>query len=254
VARARCDGPSACWRAKARIGWIGRAQPRALRAMCRRFCRPNRIACSKSVCDELCPSPTNAARGSRCAQQAPKQGRCTTRVRLQARRRAGSGAELGGSAQGAHCGTALRGGSARRQAAAGLTRACHAAPFGPRKQCAARVEREESARAGRLQDRRHAAGWRSDAPRLPGGQARRPPGGWASAGRARRARRARTRGRRVPIACGTQRGKHARAQSQAHYKQQETRGGEGQGAWNGASSVEFRLSEEFSGGERLKQR
>jgi len=92
--------------------------------MCRRFCRPNRIACSKSVCDELCPSPTNAARGSRCAQQAPKQGRCTTRVRLQARRR--SGAELGGSAQGAHCGTALRGGSARRQAAAGFTRACHA--------------------------------------------------------------------------------------------------------------------------------
>ena len=30
AARARCDGPRACWRAKARIGWIGRAQPRAL--------------------------------------------------------------------------------------------------------------------------------------------------------------------------------------------------------------------------------
>ena len=138
-------------------------------------------------------------------------------------------------------GRSLRHCSARRQrAAAGGGRLYESVPrtCGPRKQCAARVEREESARAGRLQDRRHAAGWRSDAPRLPGGQARRPPGGWASAGRARRARRARTRGRRVPIACGTQRGKHARAQSQAHYKQQETRGGEGQGAWNGAGSVD----------------
>jgi hypothetical protein len=34
AARARCDGPRACWRAKARIGWIGRAQPRAARARC----------------------------------------------------------------------------------------------------------------------------------------------------------------------------------------------------------------------------
>ena len=158
--------------------------------MCRPegFWRPNRIACCKSVCDELCPSPTNAARGSRCAQQAPKQGRCTTRGRLQARRRAGSGAELGGSAQGAHCGTALRGGSARRQAAAGLTRACHAAPFGPRKQCAARVEREESARAGRLQDR---GGTRRAGDRTrracPADKRDGPLGG----GRARRARRAR---------------------------------------------------------------
>ena len=30
AARARCDGPRACWRAKARKGLIGRAQPRAL--------------------------------------------------------------------------------------------------------------------------------------------------------------------------------------------------------------------------------
>jgi hypothetical protein len=34
AARARCDGPRACWRAKARIGWIGRAHPRAARARC----------------------------------------------------------------------------------------------------------------------------------------------------------------------------------------------------------------------------
>jgi len=58
-----------------------------------------------------------------------------------------------------------------------------------------------------------------------------------------------TRGQRVPIACGTQRGKHARPQSQAHYKQQE-----------GTRRVErrwqrrARLSDELSGGERLKQR
>ena len=45
-----------------------------------------------------------------------------------------------------------------------------------------------------------------------------------------------TRARRVPLACGTQRGKHARAQSQAHYKQQEGKRDKARGTALAASS------------------
>ncbi len=54
AARARCDGPRACWRAKARIGWIARAQPRALArdVTTRGLLTTKQIACCKSVSDE----------------------------------------------------------------------------------------------------------------------------------------------------------------------------------------------------------
>jgi hypothetical protein len=67
---------------------------------------------------------------------------------------------------------------------AGFTTACHAA----RARRAAQAVRSGAGRPGCRDRRRHAAGWRSDAPRLSGGQARR---GGERAGRARRARRAR---------------------------------------------------------------
>jgi hypothetical protein len=137
---------------------------------------------------------------------------------------------------------------------------------GARAAAAARVEREEGAYAGRVQGpaarRRHGAGLA----RGRGGSAAR--GGLAAvaggrgkargkargargerAGRARRAGRAHgTRGRGVLVASGAQRGKHARAQAQAHEKQEEGKREEGQGARNGAGSVGFGVARWVTGG------
>ena len=60
-----------------------------------------------------------------------------------------------------------------------------------------------------------------------------------------------TRDRVVRVASGTQRGRHARAQAQAHYKQQE---GKRDTAREAAWQRRVRFSEEIAGGRRLKQR
>jgi hypothetical protein len=60
------------------------------------------------------------------------------------------------------------------------------------------------------------------------------------------------RGSGCAYPCGTQRGKHARAQTQAHYKQEEGKGGTRRVERRWQRRV--RSSDELSGGERLKQR
>ncbi len=85
--------------------------------------------------------------------------------------------------------------------------------------------RRARARGGSTcRDRRHGAGWRTDAD--------------ARAGRARLGALTAhaTRGRAVPVACGTQRGKHARAQAQAHDEQEEGKRDKARGTALAASS------------------
>ena len=98
-------------------------------------------------------------------------------------------------------------------------------------------ERRARARGG-CRDRRHGAGWRADADKR--------------AGRARLSRTIVSRGAPVaPVASGTQRGKHARAQAQARDTREE---GKGTRRVERRWQRRVRFSEDFSGGRRLKQR
>ncbi len=113
---------------------------------------------------------------------------------------------------------------------------------GRRKQCAARVEREESARAGRLQGAAAARGGPASG-RAALVQRTSAPAPWGVGERAGRARRAR-RARDARSACAYRvrdaaRKTRSRAVAGAL---QATRGEEGQGAWHGAGSVELGLA------------
>jgi hypothetical protein len=118
-------------------------------------------------------------------------------------------------------------GGARRRGGR-LGRARHTAPLGlPGRRQRVLSKRRAQARGG-SRDRRFGRA---------GGRTRTVRGASALAAHA-------SRGRGVPVSSGTQRGKHARAQAQAHGKEEE---GEEEGAWNGASSVEFGLARSFQG-------
>jgi hypothetical protein len=80
AACARCDAARDCWRAKARTGWIGRAQPRAARARCvGPRGRRERSECWIAI--SLSHLRRHQRTSPRCA--AAQAGRCTTRGLLQ---------------------------------------------------------------------------------------------------------------------------------------------------------------------------
>jgi hypothetical protein len=235
---------AACWRGGQEVGEAAASQ-----SQCRRRRRaaqwaqptwtcvrgdgdgvsPRRRAMS---CAHRPPTLHGAARSRRPSKGVARPAGCCRRAGARAAVPAVARAAAASLRSSRDCGTALRGGSARCR----LTRACHAAPSGPRKQRDARVKREP--RRGRERARREVAGAAAARGGLAIGRAalvRRTSARGRASARGERAAHA-TRGRRVPFACGTQRGEHARAQSQAHYKQQEGKRDKARGAALAASS------------------